>query len=654
MANKYNDPSCIAAYLFEPDALTVDDRGNTVLQVHEDPVIQLAPASDGARRKQGLGSVDFESTSKHWYYVNDADLPSSFPLKYGRQNYSFSFTCWFNMESESLYPRPLFSKESSGGYPEMAFFVNNAEGYNTLIELYVQQTGGIGYDTVLLYKDEPFTLGAWYFVAVTYDELTRQGYLYLWKDGVGIVDTTVWTRTVNDGDLVLTEGPFCIGEAKYLSVRYFDGLIDELLVFNRALSNDEIVAIKDGTYEWVGWTGAVIQDTALSGTLLTNTLAPMLPSWRDNTVIETMQFGVDVQQAADAAVQQRVSFDGGTPGQTFTCELVTTEVAKFKNVLQYWLNKSWGVPVWPEAVLNEETLGTGATEINVDTRYGDFRDDGLALLWQNDRYEILNVSSVSASKLTLSLPTAHAWSGQKFVMPLRTGFLIDAVTSTQYDNAVVAKMKFLVADPAVSAAASGHVADLEYDSYEVLVRSHVRDDPYELQSQSDLSINDDKIGVIQAVANSEYNSTSFSCTWRCDSPAEVWWLRQLFHALKGPQAAVLIPTWERDFTLSQAAASDATTLTVTHCDASSTRLPSMRDYLGVIQNGAVLPRKITGVVETSAVEEVITLDAATGVGLSVGQAICFLDKCRLVGDVTFQWLGRGQCDVLTTWERVTE
>jgi uncharacterized repeat protein (TIGR02543 family) len=82
----------------------------------------------------------------------------------------------------------------------------------------------------LVQDSEPLQAGVWYFVAVTFDPNVESGKMVLYKNGV----------KVDDANNVPTQLPGTTYIGRYLTNYCFSGSIDNVLVFNRALSPDEI------------------------------------------------------------------------------------------------------------------------------------------------------------------------------------------------------------------------------------------------------------------------------------------------------------------------------------------------------------------------------------------------------------------------------
>jgi hypothetical protein len=81
----------------------------------------------------------------------------------------------------------------------------------------------------------PLTAGTWTHLAATVSD----GSLRLYVNG------TLVKTTALPGPLTITDSPLRIGGNSYWTKEYFAGLIDEVRVYNRALSTAEILADMD-------------------------------------------------------------------------------------------------------------------------------------------------------------------------------------------------------------------------------------------------------------------------------------------------------------------------------------------------------------------------------------------------------------------------
>lgn len=96
--------------------------------------------------------------------------------------------------------------------------------------------GGVSYDTRSASGGTTLTTGQWYQLAGTYDGSTLKTYVN------GVLDRQISVS----GSMDATAFPITIGKTADSAANYFNGLIDDARVYNRALSAAEIAALYKG------------------------------------------------------------------------------------------------------------------------------------------------------------------------------------------------------------------------------------------------------------------------------------------------------------------------------------------------------------------------------------------------------------------------
>ncbi len=229
-----------------PTGTTADSKGSNTLTVVGNGAI---PAVDAVNYRQGAGSLDLELDNRQFAFRPDAKLSAGFPWKAGSTNLSCSTTQWVWVESLSagslhrvwmkgrlnwLEGHCLYI--ANGTPPYFYFTVNCATSK--------AWAGNVG---------AGISTGQWYFVATVWDETARTTRLYVWDpvtssvvyDGGGSFPVGTYGATqINGSDWVVGSANLSYGT----SSRNLDGKIDEHTVWNRALSTDDIEAIRDGNY----------------------------------------------------------------------------------------------------------------------------------------------------------------------------------------------------------------------------------------------------------------------------------------------------------------------------------------------------------------------------------------------------------------------
>jgi len=178
------------------------------------------------------GALTFNGTNQ---YVNIAN-PSNFSFE---RTQPFSITAWINPAPSGGGDFAVVGKVASGtGYGMIVpggTFCNNSGGPNSCVEFDLNGYGGMrvwsGIATI--------TAGIWQHIAVTYDGSSNRSGMHIYINGV---DQTVSSDTGSTlSASILNSAPLMIGS--YQGYDYFDGTIDDVRVYNRALNASEVQAL---------------------------------------------------------------------------------------------------------------------------------------------------------------------------------------------------------------------------------------------------------------------------------------------------------------------------------------------------------------------------------------------------------------------------
>lgn len=235
MANNFsNDSNCVALYRMENGALKVDSKGTN------DFTTGNAADSDTGDFMEGSACANFEASNSDYYYIADADTSDDFPFKDGTSNNKISVCFWFKQESGYTSAGYVLAKyiAAAGGRSWGVCFTNTNQ-----LAWYIGYNSGGSFET--LNSNWGAETGKWYHVGMTYDGDTKYWTIYVWNatddveavDAAGIGKQTMHINAVN----------ISLGK-RYDGSIYYDGRIDELVIFNDILTQDEIDAISMGTY----------------------------------------------------------------------------------------------------------------------------------------------------------------------------------------------------------------------------------------------------------------------------------------------------------------------------------------------------------------------------------------------------------------------
>jgi len=239
-----SDPSCVALYKMETGALTTDSiDANTLTN---------SGVTANASCKEGAGSGEFEMANSDLMGRADADLSSDFPNKSGTSNLSFTICVWF-------YPYTLADDIGDNKYNYLFSKGPDPRDYQ---EWYIK-LGQYAWYSVIPLADPQLAVSAgafyagvpnrWYHLEWCFDAGTTTYVMRFWDDTAQayLPDDPCTDILYDPNDHPAANlGPFKIGSPPVIAEHdlCFDGLIDEFVVFNRALSTAEMTAIRVGTF----------------------------------------------------------------------------------------------------------------------------------------------------------------------------------------------------------------------------------------------------------------------------------------------------------------------------------------------------------------------------------------------------------------------
>lgn len=238
MASDFTIQGRLAArYRFESGALGTDEQGQNNLTPYN------SPGESTGDYQEGACALDLEASSSQYLRRDDADLSANFPFKSGTPNNRMTVCLWFKPESFSAY-----------GYILSKWL---AQGNNRQWGIYLDSTGALKFQSsqdgtsTYSYSYTIFNglqTGRWYHLGLAYSAVDKYVRAVLY-------DATAGTESINK---VYDSYPVCFKTAPFLvgciidtsgnPAYFYDGLMDELLVFNGLLPYDELRAIRKQTF----------------------------------------------------------------------------------------------------------------------------------------------------------------------------------------------------------------------------------------------------------------------------------------------------------------------------------------------------------------------------------------------------------------------
>ncbi len=172
-------------------------------------------------------AADFERTNSEYLSITDASQTGL------DMTTAVSVSFWMKLESSAPVDnnQGILSKtaRTSGGY--LLGYRNYPSGNDNF---YFEAWNG-GSNTYAVSGDLNLSTATWYHVVVTYDT----GTLVLYLNG----SSQTFTKTGSDTTITTNSDPFYLGRLQSDASSYFDGLIDEVGIWSRALTSGEVTTL---------------------------------------------------------------------------------------------------------------------------------------------------------------------------------------------------------------------------------------------------------------------------------------------------------------------------------------------------------------------------------------------------------------------------
>jgi hypothetical protein len=237
MANSFTgDSRWKALYAFESDpGIGVSSIGNVTLTNN-------GAALDSTNYKEGSSSAALVRSEIDYLAIDDENLPSGFPFKYGTSNNNLAIAFWFRPAAVNVFAGIV------GKYNELAKRSWMICQNSASLLFYYGISSGNGAAYVTFYNS--LVANRWYHLAGYVSKTDYQAYFRLWDGSTNAVVQD--TRLALQYDIYLSEAPFAIGcyfDSSDNPLNCYGGNIDELVIGTGKLSPHECDKIRAGTFD---------------------------------------------------------------------------------------------------------------------------------------------------------------------------------------------------------------------------------------------------------------------------------------------------------------------------------------------------------------------------------------------------------------------
>jgi len=292
--------------------------------------------------------------------------------------------------------------------------------------------------------------------------------------------------------------------------------------------------------------------------LLSGTRLVLMPMEYEAPVRETLAWLTDIITALDGN-EQRIALRKN-PRQIFevTYKLDGAERQRMQSLIMDWTNNSFGFPLWHEKLYLSADVSVGGTSYSVaDTSEVDLRVGGLAVvLSDNNTFDVINISSITATTIVASDPSVNAYPAGTAIMPMRTAIVLGAISASRHQNELEEfRVRFLVTDNDTGALTGDVSAYSTYDDGSTTGTRVLFDDcnvvegPMPEQYKRRIYRIDNSTGVVKIGSTWDRNKRTHEKGFSLRSRAEILAFRKMLISLRGRQTAFYIPTFFDDVTV---------------------------------------------------------------------------------------------------------
>lgn len=357
------------------------------------------------------------------------------------------------------------------------------------------------------------------------------------------------------------------------------------------------------------------------------------PNW-STPVTERLEWLTDVLMSRSLAEQRRAI--RLTPRRYF--EFVINPVDAVRSYMDQWAHRISDermlLPLWHDKGKLTEVALTTESRLELDTRWREFVEDGLALLYYNPfTYEVVEISGIDDDGLDLATGLADDWPEGTSVYPLRRAYMdpeinLSAITSRVGEST----LEFMVDDE--NPYDTGAEPLTIHDGYPVVLLEPNRMDNLDQQFGRIMEELDLSIGRIRRYDENARSYQTQFYNWQAKGREAHHELRQTLYRLKGRQKGVWLPSFNEDIVL-------ASNLTAGQNQAIIRKI-GYHQLGGVIagrdrvmirdDTGTQRVVQINGSANVSATTERLDLTAVAGFVASAGRPGSFLSLVRLDQD----------------------
>jgi hypothetical protein len=273
----------------------------------------------------------------------------------------------------------------------------------------------------------------------------------------------------------------------------------------------------------------------------------LLPVTYRHKMRETMLWKTDVLNSYNGT-EQRVKVRRNPRHRlAIKAYLDKDERHRVENLMYGWRQREWAIPMWHEARNVDGVVAQDDLTINVDTQYGDFRVDYLAVLWENPRkFDVFQIESLTTSSITLPRGVNDNYGLNAIVMPVRTARMVkDPIRYTTGYDAVLETILEVTDNTSYPADPSA----IQYNGEDTFFMEPLQTgaDGSPDSYHYDMVVLDNQSGLVNQYAPWDNIRIKRQFELIVEGLQDIWEMRQWLDRRAGKLVPFYMPTYENNF-----------------------------------------------------------------------------------------------------------
>lgn len=393
------------------------------------------------------------------------------------------------------------------------------------------------------------------------------------------------------------------------------------------------------------------------GTLSAARLWPYHPDWSAGFEIRRA-FLTDVTTSRSNRERRRALRDVARVSASYSTNVTGDDLQAAKHYLRAWQNKPSAVPDFSRYVATTGSSSGGSSALTIDTPPAWLAAERLAVICSGGDMELVEVTGVAGSTVSLADPLASGWPSGSIVRPVIFGLLDARVSAARLTRGAHKLALRIACYPGAEPVEDEGTASDVFNGYEVFTAEPDFSSQPSLDHIWPVEQIDYGIGRTAQFRPVDRQEQMVECEFTGLTPASALAIEQIFLRAKGRRGAFYRPSCEKDMTLA------ANTSAVARFDAVGRDIYD--DFAGIdyaanptaieiVQTDGTRIRKLITSITLNGSNSRINYSGATTLTTATTARISWMPLVRFASDeLATSWRGPAAGTIRTTFQTVKQ